>query len=268
MVVKIQSDTFKNILRRVEKVEGALSLKDIRFLATAAANPTADGDIVELGTFKGKSTALIALAARLAPTCRFATVDPFPEGRRFEAEANLVQAGVRDEVEVFEMMSHEFTKTWRESIRLLFHDGANELNAIRQDIRELKPYFANGAIIAFHDVLNLTGHRCAAFAEDILASDEFGAAGCCGGIGWAQFTTDPAVAQKNRRRRQKLRQKLERLVPFLRQAAVIGDQGNYRPSLLAKWRYKLARARVPHRRVQAHLWHTPQKHENQESWAA
>jgi len=55
------------VLATARAVRGFLTEKEMKFLALAAAFPTADGAILEIGSFLGKSTTILATAGQLAP---------------------------------------------------------------------------------------------------------------------------------------------------------------------------------------------------------
>jgi hypothetical protein len=82
------------------------------------------------------------------------------------------------------------------------------------------------------------------FAEDLLESDEFGPAGLCGSIGWAQYR--PADGGKWRDERRALRRRIGRLLPFVKDGR--------EPTGVRKLRYKLWRGLVPHAAPDAAAW--------------
>lgn len=61
---------------QVSSNEGYLSDNEMRFLALLAACPTAKGAVLEIGSFKGKSTVVLAKAAALSDNPRVVAVDP------------------------------------------------------------------------------------------------------------------------------------------------------------------------------------------------
>ena len=54
----------ENLLNEIQTVEGYLAPNEIRFLALLAACPTATGEILEIGSFKGKSTVILGKIGR------------------------------------------------------------------------------------------------------------------------------------------------------------------------------------------------------------
>jgi hypothetical protein len=142
------------------------------------------------------------------------------------------------------MFSRDLLASWKRPVRFLFHDGSNQADEVRRDVAALEPYFVDGAIVAFHDVLNPSGSRAEVFVDEVLGSDNFGPVGFCGSIGWGQYFADPAVGVRYRPRKLGLQQKLASLVPFLGRP-LTGS---------AKLRYKLLRSFIPHRRIGSARW--------------
>ena len=70
------SDFTAKLLEEMESVEGYLAPNEIRFLALLGACPTAEGEILEIGSFKGKSTIILAKSAALADGATINAVDP------------------------------------------------------------------------------------------------------------------------------------------------------------------------------------------------
>jgi predicted O-methyltransferase YrrM len=65
-----------NLMKELDPVEGYLAPNEMRFLALIAACPTAEGEILEIGSFKGKSTIILAKAAAFASDAVVNAVDP------------------------------------------------------------------------------------------------------------------------------------------------------------------------------------------------
>jgi predicted O-methyltransferase YrrM len=241
------------LLAEAKTVEGYLSEKDIRFLALLAACPTTAGEILEIGSFKGKSTIILAKAAALAGRPRVVAIDPFVHpglaggnASRQQLDQNLQGHGVAEQVEFHQEYSALVAKTWTRPLRLLWIDGDHSYQGAKSDFDCFARFLADGAIVAMHDVLHAEEGPIRVILEDVLLSRHFGPAGVCGSIGWAQFFADPERAAQYRDARLALYRRLSRLVPY-----VAFDQ---KPKGVVKVAYKLLRSRVPHDAVDPTRW--------------
>jgi len=240
---------------------GHMKEREMRLLAMATAACDAEGTVLEIGSYKGKSTVLLARAARLGGRPGVVAVDPLTPDAvaataavtgadtaavRAQFYANVERAGVSADVEFHEMRSTELARSWKRAIRLLWIDGDHSYAGARSDLSCFAPYLTDGAIVALHDVLSPFEGPVRVFADDVLGSSRFGACGFCGSIGWAQRTDDAERVQRFEPRRRDLRGKLERLVPYV--------AGGARPRGWRRTAYKLWRWRVPHAGVDADQW--------------
>jgi hypothetical protein len=137
---------------------------------------------------------------------------------------------------------------WRQPVRLLWHDGANDYNTVSQDLEQIEKWLSDRAVIAFHDVLNTSGARILVFVEKVLTNPHFGAVGVCGSIGWAQFRTNPADAIDFARVKQLLYDRLQRLLPFHE------VDSERRAPWAKRLHYKLLRSLIPHGRTDPQKW--------------
>src|SRR5450759_4237973 len=171
-----------------------------------------------------------------------ATTDPDLRGKTTTYEdfvANLRTAGVFERVEIERVYSHELAREWKDSIRFLWIDGDHTYEGAKADLDMFKPYLVDGAIVAMHDVLGTFEGALRVFVEEVLDSDDFGAAGFSGSIGWAQYRPRDGKAARFRRRRRLLAVPARRLIPVARRA----DHGLHGWN---KFLYKLWRPLAPH----------------------
>lgn len=139
-------------------IEGWLSDAQGRALMEAAAATKGRGVIVEIGSWKGRSSTWLAAGARLAGQRVFA-VDPH-RGSREAPDActlgefldNLRRAGVADHVEPLVMTSAAAADHVRDPVELLFIDGDHSYDGARQDADLWLPRLVEGGVVMFHDV--------------------------------------------------------------------------------------------------------------------
>ena len=237
---------------------GFLTEREGRFLALAAAATPASGKVLEIGSFKGKSTVGLGAVARRLGFDRVVAVDPFTAPASTDPKigsatstyedfvSSLKAAGVEGHVEAHRGYSRELAASWKEPIRLLWVDGDHTYAGAKADVVMFRPYLAEGAVVALHDTLNLFEGPLRVVVEDLLESDDFGPAGFCGSIGWAQFRPRDGSAPKFRAARRELAKRARRVLPLL----ALG-----RPlSRVERWRFKLWRSRVPHDAVEPERW--------------
>lgn len=139
-------------------IEGWLSDAQGRALFEAAASTTGRGLIVEIGSWKGRSTTWLAMGARLAGR-RVWAIDRH-RGSREDPSAdtsqefldNLQRAGVADVVDPLVMTSEEAAAQIGDPIELLFIDGDHSNEGARRDAELWLPRLVEGGTVMFHDV--------------------------------------------------------------------------------------------------------------------
>ena len=212
--------------------------------------------ILEIGSFKGKSTVglgSIAKRYRLGPVVAVdphtapSVTDPDLLGQASswdDFRRSLQTAGVADAVETHRAYSHDLARGWNRPIRFLWIDGDHTYAGAKEDLDLFRTHLADGAIVALHDVLHTFEGPIRVFVEELLASDAFGPAGLCGSIGWAQYR--PSDGAQWRDQRQALARRARRLVPLVMKGReLLGFD---------KLRYKILRALVPHSAVRPEDW--------------
>jgi predicted O-methyltransferase YrrM len=234
------------------RVPGFLTEPEARVLGMAAACAASAGEIVEIGSFKGKSSVMLATVARHYGMSPVVAIDPHnfnnpplhvhrtsPEATTFdEFLKNLRDAGVADFVDPRRQYSTQVASSWNRPIRLLWIDGDHSYKGAKEDFDGFFEHLQPGGIVAFHDALHEDPGPIRVFVEDILRSDRFGAAGFVGSIAWAQFR--PEDGSLFREQRKQLDRIAARLIPLVAEAEGGGSLHG-----LSKLRFKLTRSRVP-----------------------
>jgi predicted O-methyltransferase YrrM len=153
---------------------GFMPHDEARALYAAALAGAAVGDLVEIGTYQGKSAILLAAAARAAgrmlltvdhhrgseehqPGWQYhdpqlvdpavGLIDTLPLARRA-----LALAGVEDSVILVVGRSGDVARLWQGSAGFVFIDGGHTDAAALTDYEGWSPKLAPGGVLAIHDV--------------------------------------------------------------------------------------------------------------------
>lgn len=240
-------------------LSGHLTDREVRFLALAAAAlPPSLGEVLEIGSFKGKSTTVLAKSVTLAGGDRVFAVDPLnfpsstdpsmdnPESLPSQFWETLRANDVQRRVEFHQLPSQELASNWDSPLRLLWIDGDHTYRGATADFDNFANHLQPGSLVAFHDVLNRFEGPIRAFCERVLLSPAFGPCGLCGSIGWAQYIGDGRDGDRYAEGKLRLYRKLTRLVPFV----ALGRSPRSSDLLV----YKALRALVPHGDVDPRAW--------------
>ena len=158
-------------LRAIDGVEGWLSEDQARRLWNAALEVRPAGQIVEIGSFRGRSTIVLSRAA--AEGVGIVAVDPHGGGDRGPQEitpdqvrgdednrvfrANLEGAGVNGRVRHVRRMSDEAHGDVDGSVDMLYVDGAHRYKPARDDIAAWGARVPLGGTLLVHDAYNAIG---------------------------------------------------------------------------------------------------------------
>lgn len=135
---------------RLAAVPGHTSDRQCRLLLYMAMNTLADGVLVEIGAFKGRSTAWLAEAARRRDR-RLVSIDPHLNDS-YESFIRTVREFDIDRVAtIHRVTSHEVGRHFQQPIALLYVDGGHDYECVRQDIVDFAPHVRPGGIALFDD---------------------------------------------------------------------------------------------------------------------
>jgi predicted O-methyltransferase YrrM len=149
--------TPEQVFTIAHKITGWLEPHETMRLYGLALDIPENGAIVEIGSYRGKSTTVLAIGAK-ERSARVYAIDPFEgvmDGHvvtghdRDHLRYALVNAGVVDSVEIITGYSLETAKTWKRPIDLLWIDGDHSYEAVKADLKAWSKHVKGK--IALHD---------------------------------------------------------------------------------------------------------------------
>jgi hypothetical protein len=152
--------TFWRIWPFIENIEGWLvSPHQERWMFKIARALPKGSNIVEIGSFKGRSTCCFAFGCRGRRKHVFA-IDTFSGNdtdfilNEFFNDFwnNIKMCGLMDCVTPIRGLSSEVSKTWHKPIHLLYIDGSHLYENVLEDFEQYYPHVVPGGMVVFHDV--------------------------------------------------------------------------------------------------------------------
>ncbi len=181
-IVSPDRPTLPAVLERVRDVEGWMTPGQAATLYDAAVGCPPGGRIVEIGSFRGRSTIVLASAA--APDVEVVAIDPHAGNDRgpqeiegFEDDAeddhavfnqNLAAAGVADRVRHVREFSDRAHEVVDGPVDVLYIDGAHRFAPARADIVSWGERVADGGVMLIHDSFSSVGVTLAILRELVL----------------------------------------------------------------------------------------------------
>lgn len=137
-------------------ISGYLHTLEGRYLFWLAEEVPPQGLIVEVGSFKGKSSCF--LAAGLKNRARLACIDTWendamPYDSKYDVLSEFLKntKKYRDVIDIYRGCSVVIAKNWDKEIDLLFIDGDHSFEGCINDCRSWLPFLKKGGWVAFHD---------------------------------------------------------------------------------------------------------------------
>jgi predicted O-methyltransferase YrrM len=174
------------VLERMRRIEGWLEDAEADLLLAAVTRAIAtvqNGAIVEIGSYCGKSTVVLAAAVSALEDphrVKIYAIDPhdgivgaLDQGvqqlapTRDQFLKNISNAGIMHLVEP--LIQRAFETDWNQPISFLLIDGLHDYFNVARDFNHFEPWIAAGGFIAFHDYANYyPGVK--AFVNELLAN--------------------------------------------------------------------------------------------------
>jgi MMP 1-O-methyltransferase len=152
-------DELEKVKQIADTIEGFLSFTEEKFLYNAAKNSSKKGTIVEIGSFKGKSTVFLAKGSLAGKKIKIVAIDPHISNLEHTDKkssypifkANLKKAGVAQMVVPIVAKAEDAVKKWKKPISFLWIDGDHSYEGVKKDFDLWSPFVIEGGLIAFHD---------------------------------------------------------------------------------------------------------------------
>jgi len=148
------------IMTILDQIDGYLSPTEVELLYSLAKRCKGKGVIVEIGSYKGKSTISLASGSKAGNRVKIYAIDPFKHPKISgasdtlnEFKQNICLAGVSDMVTEMVLTSESAAKIFHEPVELIFIDGDHDYKNVKLDYGLWFPKVINGGIMAFHDSL-------------------------------------------------------------------------------------------------------------------
>ena len=177
----------KSEIRRIKEltdhVDGWLHDTEGELLYRLAKGRQGKGVIVEIGSWKGKSTIWLARGSQEGKKIKVYAIDPHTGSAEHkeslgttstfrEFQSNIQTARVEDIVVPLVKTSEEASRNFPAPVEFVFIDGAHEYDFVKLDFEVWSPRIIQGGIIAFHDTIGWPGPK-QVVKEFIVSSNSF-----------------------------------------------------------------------------------------------
>jgi hypothetical protein len=154
-------DAWPDELRDVASIKGWLS-REAAVLLYDLAREVTDGCIVEVGSYRGRSTVALARGAAAGHSPRIYAVEPHEPfvgvlGGEFGPEdraaffRNMVRTGAYEHVRLLNISSEILTPGWSEPVALLWLDGDHAYEGVRRDFDAWEPHLLPDCDVVLDD---------------------------------------------------------------------------------------------------------------------
>ena len=148
-------------LRDVPSIRGWLS-RDAATLLYDLARGVQDGCIVEVGSYRGRSTLVLARGSADGHGARVYAVEPHetfvgPRGGEFGPEdraaffRNMARTGAYRQVRLLNTSSEVVAPGWKEPVALLWLDGDHSYEGVRRDFDAWEPHLTEACDLVLDD---------------------------------------------------------------------------------------------------------------------
>jgi hypothetical protein len=148
-------------LRDVASIDGWLS-REAAVLLYDLARQVTEGCIVEVGSYRGRSTVALALGAAAGDGPRIYAVEPHEPfvgvlGGEFGPEdraaffRNMLRTGAYEHVRLLNISSEVLASGWKQPVALLWLDGDHAYEGVRRDFDAWEPHLLADCDVVLDD---------------------------------------------------------------------------------------------------------------------
>ena len=124
------------------RVDGYLFPHEAVFLYWLARSGQGEGAIVEIGSYRGRSTLCLATGIKRHRATRIAAVDPHVYETEGDLRENLAHFGMSEIVQPIVAPSVTAAAAWSGPVRVVFVDGHHEQASVEADVDAWLPFLA------------------------------------------------------------------------------------------------------------------------------
>ena len=148
-------------LRSVISIEGKVTPAECDMLYRLASQ-VSTGSIVDIGCYRGRSTAALALGSMAGESLPVYAIDPHEpfegiQGGRFGPQdrvaffRNMLRLGLGETVHLINVRADLVSRVWSSPVGLVWIDGDHRYEAVKMDFESWKPFVLEGGLIGLHD---------------------------------------------------------------------------------------------------------------------
>lgn len=151
-------------MRKILSVEGSVSREEAQLLFELAKK-VSGGCIVEVGSYRGRTTVALALGSQYGRNVPVYAIEPhevftgvlggkFGPRDRTEFFKNIIRTRCTETVRLINTSTEVVSKGWDKPIGLLWIDGDHRYEAVKRDFECWEQYLLTKGLVAFHDSLD------------------------------------------------------------------------------------------------------------------
>jgi len=150
-----------SLMKMLSRVEGQITAQELHKLFSIAKSAGKGGLILEIGSYRGKSTLALAMGAKHSGA-RIYSIDPHEEftgvaggkygppdlARKIE---NIAKFELGEIIFPICMSSHDVGRVWNKQIDVLWIDGDHSFEGVKGDYDLFSPFVKKNGLLLFHD---------------------------------------------------------------------------------------------------------------------